>query len=117
MKACPNIAGREINRRITFGYIGFIITVLVTGYILLFDANFYVKGLIFFTSMSMAIPFFEVKSETCIVNAFLGLKNMGQKYQKEQEAVYLKIQRKTSLSIIIKSTLISCGITILTFYV
>ena len=92
-------------------------TVLVTGYILLFDANFYVKGLIFFTSMSMAIPFFEVKSETCIVNAFLGLKNMGQKYQKEHDTGYLKIQRKTSISIIIKSILISCGLTILISYV
>ena len=117
MEACPNIAGREIKRRITFGYIGLIMTVLITGFILLFDANFYVKGLIFFTSMSMAIPFFEVKSETCIVNALLGLKNMGQKYQKEHEAAYLKIQRKTSISIIIKSILISCGLTILIFYV
>ncbi len=117
MEACPNIAGREIKRRIAFGYIGFIMTVLITGYILLFDANFYIKGLIFFTSMSMAIPFFEVKSETCIVNAFLGLKNMGQKYQKEQKPAYLKIQRKTSISIIIKSILISCGLTIIIFYV
>ena len=117
MKACPNIAGREIKRRITFGYIGFIVTILVTCYILLFDANNYVKGLTFFTSMSMAVPFFEVKSETCIVNALLGLKNMGQKYQKEHEAAYLKIQRKTSISIIIKSILISCGLTILIFYV
>ncbi len=117
MKACPNIAGREIKRRITFGYIGFIMTVLITGFILLFDANFYVKGLIFFTSMSMAIPFFEVKSETCIVNAFLGLKNMGQKYQKEHDAGYLKIQRKTSFSIILKSILISFGLAIIIFYV
>ena len=117
MKACPNIAGREIRRRIIFGYIGLIMTVLVTSYVILFDANFYVKGLIFFTSMSMAIPFFEVKSETCIVNAFLGLKNMGQKYQKEHKPAYLKIQRKTSISIIIKSILISCGLTILIFYV
>ena len=117
MKACPNIAGREIRRRIIFGYIGLIMTVLVTSYVLLFDANLYVKGLIFFTSMSMAIPFFEVKSETCIVNAFLGLKNMGQKYQKEHKTAYLKIQRKTSISIIIKSILISCGLTVLIFYV
>ena len=116
MKACPNIAGREIKRRITFGYIGFIITVLVTGYILLFEANNYVKGLIFFTSMSMAIPFFEVKSETCVVNALLGLKNMGQKYQKEYDAGYLKIQRKTSIIITIKSILISCCLPILVLY-
>ena len=117
MEACPNIAGREIKKRITFGYTGFIFTVLVTGYVLFYDANLYAKGLIFFTSMSMAIPFFEVKSETCVVNALLGLKNMGQKYQKEHDAGYLKIQRKTSISIIIKSILISCVLTIIMFYV
>ena len=117
MEACPNIAGREIKRRITFGYIGFIMTILAIGYVILFDANFYVKGLIFFTSMSMAIPFFEVKSETCIVNAFLGLKNMGQKYQKEHDGASLKIQRNTSLIILLKSILISCVITIVVFYV
>ena len=117
MDACPNIAGREIKRRITFGYIGLIMTLMVIVYILFFDANIYLHVLIFFTSMSMAVPFFEVKSETCIVNAFLGLKNMGQKYQKEHEAANLKIQRKTSISIIIKSILISCGLTILISYV
>ena len=117
MEACPNIAGREIKRRITFGYIGLIMTLLVLGYILFFDANIYLHVLIFFTSMSLVVPFLEVKSETCIVNAFLGLKNMGQKYQKEHDAVYLKIQRKTSINIIIKSILISCGLTIFIFYV
>ena len=117
MEECPNIAGREIKRRITFGYIGSIMTVLVIGYVLFFDANIYLKGLVFFTSMSMVIPFLEVKSKTCIVNAFLGLKNMGQIYQKEHDEGFLKIQRKTSLSIILKSILISCVITIVIFYV
>ena len=117
MEACPNIAGREIKRRITFGYIGLIMTLLVVGYVLFFDANVYIHMLIFFTSISMIVPFLEVKSETCIVNAFLGLKNMGQKYQKEHDTGYLKIQRKTSIYIIIKSILISCGLTILIFYV
>ena len=117
MDACPNIAGREIKRRITFGYIGLIMTLLVIGYVLFFESNNYLHVLIFFTSMSMAVPFFEVKSETCIVNAFLGLKNMGQKYQKEHDAGYLKIQRKTSFSIILKSILISFGLAIIIFYV
>ena len=117
MKACPNIAGREIKRRIRLGYIGLILTLLVIGYILFFDANIYLQVLIFFTSMSMVVPFLEVKSETCIVNAFLGLKNMGQEYQKEHDADYLKIQRKTSLNIIVKSILISFGLTIIIFYV
>ena len=65
----------------------------------------------------MIVPFFEVKSETCIVNAFLGLKNMGQEYQKENDADYLKIQRKTSIIIIVKSIAISFGLTIVIFYV
>ena len=117
MDACPNIAGREIKRRIMFGYIGLIITLIVIGYVLFFDANIYLHVLIFFTSMSLIVPFLEVKSETCIVNAFLGLKNMGQKYQKEHDAGYLKIQRKTSVRIILKSILISLAITLIIFYV
>ena len=117
MDACPNIAGREIKRRITFGYIDLIMTLLVIGYVLFFDANIYLHVLIFFTSMSLVVPFLEVKSGTCIVNAFLGLKNMGQKYQKEHDAGYLKIQRKTSFRIILKSILISLAITLIIFYV
>ena len=117
MEGCPNIAGREIKRRIIFGYIGLIMTLLVIGYVLFFDANIYLHVLIFFTSMSMVVPFLEVKSETCIVNAFLGLKNMGQKYQKEHDEDYLKIQRKTSFSIILKSILFSFALTLIFFYV
>ena len=117
MEVCPNIAGREIKRRITFGYIGLILTLLVIGYVLFFDANIYLQVLIFFTSMSMVVPFLEVKSETCIVNAFLGLKNMGQKYQKEHDRDYLKIQRKASFRIILKSIFISIIITVVFFYV
>ena len=117
MDACPNIAGREIKRRITFGYIGLIMTLLVIGYVLLFESNIYLHVLIFFTSMSMVVPFFEVKSETCIVNAFLGLKNMGQNYQKEHDAGYLKFQRRTSFNIILKSILISFSLALIIFYV
>ena len=117
MQVCPNIAGREIKRRITFGYIGLVMTLLVMGYVLFFNANIYSKVLIFFTSMSMVVPFLEVKGETCIVNAFLGLKNMGQEYQKEHDPGYLKIQRKNSLIIIVKSIVISFGLTIIIFYV
>tara|TARA_Y100000996_G_scaffold301303_1_gene238884 strand:- start:2020 stop:2373 length:354 start_codon:yes stop_codon:yes gene_type:complete len=117
MNACPNIAGREIKRRVTFGYIGLLMTLLVASYVVLFNANLYFKGMIFITSMSMVIPFLEVYSETCIVNAFLGLKNMGQKYQKEHDRDYLKIQRKASFRIILKSIFISIIITVVFFYV
>ena len=42
---------------------------------------------------------------------------MGQRYQKEHDAGYLKIQRKTSFNIILKSILISFGLAIIIFYV
>ena len=42
---------------------------------------------------------------------------MGQKYQKEHDADYLKIQRKTSVNIILKSILISFGLTIIISFV
>ena len=78
----PAIAGREIKRRITF-ILNLSATLLVIGYVLFFESNIYLHVLIFFTSMSMAVPL-KLK-ETCIVNASQA-KNMGQKYQKEHDA-------------------------------
>ena len=60
MEACPNIAGREIKRRITFGYIGLILTLLVIGYILFFDANIYLQVLIFSNSLSKYSFYFNL---------------------------------------------------------
>ena len=69
------------------------------------------------TTMSMTIPLLEVKSETCVVNAFLGLKNMGEKYQRESDTDALKLQRSHSIKIIIQGIAISLIITGLSFYV
>tara|TARA_Y100000590_G_scaffold343199_1_gene392082 strand:- start:157 stop:360 length:204 start_codon:yes stop_codon:yes gene_type:complete len=62
--------------------------------------------------MLMTIPLLEARSETCIVNAFFGVKNMGEKYEREKDGDSLRDQKKASLHIMIKGILISILITL-----
>ena len=117
MHSCPNIGGREIKFRAIFGYVGLFLSIILFAYISTYSTPYYAKVILFMTSMSMAVPFLEVKSETCVVNAFLGLKNMGEKYQKELDVDALSIQRGHSMKIILKGIVISSFITGLAFYV
>ena len=117
MQSCPNIAGREIKRRMFFGYFGLFLTVILFIYILKYPASYFMKLMMFIVSMCMSIPLMEVRSETCVVNAFLGLKNMGDKYKRELDMDALRSQRKNSMVIIMKGVLLSLLITGLTFYV
>ena len=117
MDSCPNIGGREIKFRAIFGYVGLFLSIILFAYISIYSTPYYTKVILFMTSMSMAIPFLEVKSKTCVVNAFLGLKNMGEKYQKELDTDALSIQRGHSIKIILKGIVISSFITGLAFYV
>ena len=80
---CPNIGGNEIKKRRIFAYLGFfaaLTTLIINFYIVPFRVFYYV---IFIIVSGMLLTFFEVKEETCIVNAFLGVKNMGHKFQRE----------------------------------
>ena len=117
MKSCPNIAGREIKRRIIFGYLGLLATLSIIVYNIYFDTTSYLKSLIFISIMCAIVPFLEVKSETCIVNAFFGINNMGEKYQKEYDKNILKIQRKISYKILLKSVLMSILATLVFLYI
>ena len=117
MSNCPNIAGREIKRRETFGHIGTLLTILTIIYFILFEHVNYIKCLVFIPAMLMTIPLLEARSETCIVNAFLGLKNMGERYEREKDSESLRYQKKESIMIIIKGILISLLITGLMFMI
>ncbi|MED5256258.1 MAG: hypothetical protein VX818_03365, partial [Candidatus Neomarinimicrobiota bacterium] len=57
------------------------------------------------------VTFFEVLDRTCIVYAYLGIKNMGEKYQREKEFDFLKVQRLQSLKIIMKALVTALLIT------
>ncbi len=112
MSNCPNIAGREIKRRETFGHIGTLLTILTIIYFILFEQVNYIKCLVFIPAMLMTIPLLEARSETCIVNAFFGVKNMGEKYEREKDGDSLRDQKKASLHIMIKGIIISILITL-----
>ena len=117
MSSCVNIAGREIKRRQNFGYIGILLTIMTVFYFLSFEHIYYLRSLVFLPSLLMTVPLLEARSETCIVNAILGLKNMGEKYEREKDSESLRHQKKESIMIIIKGILISLLITGLMFMI
>ena len=107
MNSCPNIAGREILMRRNFGIIGLILTTLSVIYLLFYNNSIYTIGFFFIFSMSMLIPSLEAKYGVCIVYSSLGIKNMGKKYQKEENYENIKMQRLISVKILFMSFLIS----------
>ena len=110
MNSCPNIARREVRKRIYIGYVGLfgtIITIIYTGF---FNQD-HLRFLVFFPAIVTTVTFFEALDKTCIVYAYLGIKNMGDKYHKERESDSLKAQRMQSVKIVIKSVVIAVIIT------
>ena len=110
MNSCPNIGGREINRRMYIGYLGLFLTFCFFAYVLIFTPG-YIRCLVFFPALMSIISFLEVKEKTCIVNAYFGIKNMGEKYERERDTVFLKKQRSMSLLLTLKGIIIALGIT------
>ena len=72
---------------------------------------FLLSFLVFFPAIVATVTFFEVLDRTCIVYAYLGIKNMGDKYQKEREDDSLKVQRMQSFKIVIKALVAALLIT------
>ena len=110
MNSCPNIGGREINRRMHIGYLGLFLTFCFFTYVLIFSTG-YIRYLVFFPALMSTIPFLEVKEKTCIVNAYFGIKNMGEKYEREQDKTYLEKQRSSALVLTMKGGFIALVIT------
>ena len=110
MNSCPNIGGREINRRMHIGYLGLFLTFCFFVYMLIFTPG-YIRCLVFFPALMSTIPFLEVKEKTCIVNAYFGIKNMGEKYEREQDKTYLEKQRSSALVLTMKGGFIALVIT------
>ncbi len=114
-KTCPNIGGNEIIKRRVFTYLGLfatLTTLVVNFYIYPFEVFYYVM---FIVVSGMLLTFFEVKEETCIVNAFLGVENMGHEFQKVDDKNSLWTQRKNSIRIIIMTLILSSLITFVVY--
>ena len=110
MDSCPNIGGREIERRMRIGYLGLFLTLCFFTYVLILEPG-HIRGLVIFPSLMMTIPLLEVKEKICIVNAYFGIKNMGVKYEREQDKTFLKKQQSSSLLLIMKGVFIALVIT------
>ena len=116
MESCPNIGGKEIRKRWMTGYASLAITVLSFIYIIINDIGLY-RLFIFFPAIVMTIALLEALDKTCIVNAFFGIKNMGQKNQRERDLDFLKTQRSKSMIITFKGTVVALIITLLTYFI
>ena len=102
MNSCPNIARGEVRKRFYIGCVGLFGTIITIMYTVFFNQD-HLRFLVFFPAILTTLTFFETLDKTCIVYAYLGIKNMGVKYHKERESNSLKVQRKQSIKIVIKS--------------
>ena len=116
MESCPNIGGGEIRRRLFMGYLGLILTTAVIVFTIIFNPG-QLRALVFFPALLMGITFFEAWDKTCIINAYFGIKNLGQKNQRERDLNSLIIQRTQSVKIIIKSIITAGVITVIIYLV
>ena len=116
MESCPNIGGGEIRRRLFMGYLGLILTIAVIVFTIIFNPG-QLRALVFFPALLMGITFFEAWDKTCIINAYFGIKNLGQKNQREMDLNSLIIQRTQSVKIIIKSIITAGVITVIIYFV
>ena len=116
MESCPNIGGGEIRRRLSIGYLSLILTIAVIVFTIIFNPG-QLRALVFLPALLMGITFFEAWDKTCIINAYFGIKNLGQKNQREKNHNSLIIQRTQSVKIIIKSIITAGVITVITYFV
>ena len=110
MDSCPNIGGQEINRRMRIGYFGLFLILCFFTYVLILEPG-HIRGLVIFPALMTTIPLLEVKEKTCIVNAYFGIKNMGEKYEREQNNASLEKQRSLALVLTMQGGFIALFIT------
>tara|TARA_B100001989_G_C24489105_1_gene438550 strand:- start:812 stop:1165 length:354 start_codon:yes stop_codon:yes gene_type:complete len=113
MSNCPNIDGNQISYRKISGYVSLAVVIIFIGSVFIFDLGIW-KILVFFPAIVMSISLLEASNKTCIVYSSIGIKHMGQKYERERDAKFLKQQRIQSIKIVISGTSISL---LLTYFV
>ena len=116
MESCPNIAGGEIRRRLNIGYMGLAFTIVTIAYIIILKQD-HLRFIVFFPVILMTITFFEAWDKTCIVNAYFGIKNMGEKNHRERDADSLKVQRLQSVKIVVKAVLSAAILTAIIYLI
>ena len=116
MSNCPNIDGDQVKYRKKSGYFSLAFILIFIPFIFIYDMGFW-KILIFFPTIVMAISFLEASNKTCIVYSSIGIKHMGEKYEKERNVEFLKQQRIQSFKIVISGTIFSLLLTYLVYLI
>jgi|TARA_B110000263_G_scaffold97410_1_gene85114 hypothetical protein len=116
VEACPNIGVKEIRMRRNFTLLGMVAT-LTTIFVILYFNFQQLAFLIFFPAFGTGVVLFETLDKTCIVYAFMGIKNMGLNYEKERNSLFLKSQQTKSILIILKGSLVASILTYLTYLI
>ena len=112
MESCPNIGCGNLAN----AYLGLTFKIASIVFIIIFDPG-QLRALVFFPALLMGITFFEAWDKTCIINAYFGIKNLGEKNQRERDIISLKIQRTQSAKIILKSIITAVVTTVITYFV
>jgi Ca2+/Na+ antiporter len=115
MESCPNIDGNQVKYRRTSGYVSLLFT-CVFIYIAFMNNIGMWKVLVFLPAIVMSISLLEASNKTCIVYSSMGIKHMGEKYERERDSEFLQVQKKKSFKIVINGTLIAAIITALVFF-
>tara|TARA_Y100000590_G_C15191963_1_gene815335 strand:+ start:171 stop:533 length:363 start_codon:yes stop_codon:yes gene_type:complete len=115
MQSCPNIGGREIRMRLYIFYFSLMLTLGTIFFIFIFNSG-QLRFLVFFPASVMTIVLFETLEKTCVVYAYLGIKNLGEKYKREKNFDSLKVQRFKSLKIIIKGLITAMIINVIVYF-
>ncbi len=116
MSNCPNIDGSQVNYRKISGFVSMAFVLIFIGCVFMFNLGVW-KILIFFPAIVMSISLLEASNKTCIVYSSIGIKHMGEKYERERNADFLKLQRIRSLKIVISGTAISLLLTYLVYQI
>jgi|TARA_B100001142_G_scaffold167189_1_gene167086 hypothetical protein len=116
MSSCPNIGGDQVRYRKVSGYVSLASILIFIPFIFIFDIGVW-KILIFFPTIVMTISLFEASNKTCIVYSSIGIKHMGEKYERERNIEFLKKQRIQSFKIVLSGLAISLLLTYLVYLI
>ena len=116
MSNCPNIDGNQVSYRKISGYISLACVVVFIASVFIFDPGIW-RVLVFLPTIVMSISLLEASNKTCIVYSSIGIKHMGEKYEKERDAEFLKQQRLRSLKIVLSGTTISLILTYIVYLI
>jgi hypothetical protein len=108
-----NISPRERQKRLRYGIIGLVISLVVLLILLATGANHWWRLVLFFLISGSATGFFQWKDKTCIAFARQNARKLGDQLEQIEDASELAQVRRQARRVQIKSILAGAIITLL----